>query len=103
MLKDRGSARTESKAYFEAWRMPKHFERVVLLMVAFAVSALAQQFGEITGTTTDTTGAVIVGVLVSVVNTATQQTRNVTSNESGVYTVPYLVPGTYNLRLEKAG
>ena len=91
------------KTYVEARRMIKRFERLVLCVVALAVSALAQQFGEITGTTTDATGAVIVGAVVSVTNTATQQVRSVTSNDSGVYTVPYLVPGIYNVRVEKAG
>ena len=103
MASDRRSARTGSKKHVKAWLMPKGLERLVLVIVAFAVSALAQQFGEITGTTMDASGAVIVGALVSVTNTATQQVRNVTSNESGVYTVPYLVPGTYSLRVEKAG
>src|ERR1700692_1619652 len=101
MASDRRSARTGSKKHVKAWLMPKGLERLVLVIVAFAVMALGQQFGEVTGTTMDASGAVVVGALVSVTNTATRQVRSVTSNESGVYTVPYLVPGTYSLRIEK--
>lgn len=72
----------------------------------FALAGLrlgAQQFGEITGTVTDATGASIAGTLISVINTATGQTRNANSNETGAYSIPYLVPGTYTLRAEKTG
>jgi hypothetical protein len=62
-----------------------------------------QQFGEVTGTVTDASGAVIAGAQVRVTNTATQQARSAASNDSGVYSVPYLVPGTYAVRAEKSG
>ena len=63
----------------------------------------AQQFGEITGTITDATGAVLVGGVVTATNTATDLVRNATTNSSGVYALPNLPPGIYNLRAEKAG
>jgi Carboxypeptidase regulatory-like domain/TonB dependent receptor len=62
-----------------------------------------QQFGEITGTVTDSTGAVIEGALVTVRNPATGQVRNARSNQTGTYSLPYLIPGTYDIRAEKAG
>jgi hypothetical protein len=78
--------------------------RSVLLLIALPVFRLcAQQFGEITGTVADDSGAVIVGTRVTVTNAATQQVRSATSNDTGVYSIPYLVPGTYAVRAEKSG
>src|SRR5258708_17761024 len=76
----------------------------VLLFIALPVCRLcAQQFGEITGTISDATGAVIAGARVTVTNIATEQVRSAVSNDTGVYSIPYLVPGTYSVRAEKAG
>src|SRR5580704_3454219 len=75
-----------------------------LLLVALPVARLwAQQFGEITGTVTDTSGAIVTGTQVMVTNDATQQARGAASNEAGVYSIPFLVPGSYTVRAEKSG
>lgn len=76
------------------------------ISVTLALAAgtlLAQNTGEITGTVADASGAVIVGAAVTITNTATSQTREVTTNQAGNYSVPYLVPGTYDLRVETSG
>jgi hypothetical protein len=78
----------------------------LLLLIFLTVPVLqmsAQQFGEISGTVTDSSGATITGALVTVTNTATHQVRNAQTNDSGNYSVPYLVPGAYEIRAEKAG
>jgi hypothetical protein len=77
-----------------------------LLIVFFALvgtQVQAQQTGEITGTITDVTGAVVAGATVTITNNATQQVRSAASNDSGSYTVPYLLPGTYDVKGEKGG
>jgi hypothetical protein len=71
--------------------------------VLLALSVFGQNFGEITGTVTDATGAVIAGAVVTVVSTATNQARTATSNDSGIYSVPFLVPGLYDVRIESPG
>ncbi len=76
---------------------------VVLLFALPFFRLCAQQFGEITGTLTDSSGAVIAGAQITVTNFATQQVRATTSNETGVYSIPYLVPGAYTVRAEKPG
>jgi Carboxypeptidase regulatory-like domain len=63
----------------------------------------AQQMGTITGTVSDSTGAVISGAAITVTNTATQQVRPATTTDAGAYTVPYLLPGNYEVKAEKAG
>ncbi|MDQ2901707.1 MAG: carboxypeptidase-like regulatory domain-containing protein, partial [Acidobacteriota bacterium] len=59
--------------------------------------------GEITGTITDATGAAIAGATVSATNSGTGSRRAVTSNDSGVYSLPSLTPGNYSLRVETKG
>jgi outer membrane receptor protein involved in Fe transport len=80
------------------------FQRyVALAWLALALPVFAQTSGEITGTVTDTSGAVIEGANVTIQNTATGQVRQVQTNQSGTYDVPFLVPGTYNIRVERQG
>ena len=71
----------------------------VLLVLAASLFAQAP-VGEITGQVADSTGAVVTGAKVTVTNPATNQTRSVDSNESGVFSVPALQPGAYSIRLK---
>ena len=59
--------------------------------------------GTISGTVTDATGASIAGADVRVQNTQTGATASARSNESGSYTIPYLLPGIYDLTAEFSG
>jgi len=63
----------------------------------------AQATGAISGVVTDNSGALLPGVTVSVVNTATGQTRIATSGSDGFYTVPLLQPGTYKVTASLQG
>src|SRR5262245_64019923 len=69
----------------------------------FVGSLSGQTFGTVTGEVKDTSGAVIADARVTVRNTATNILREVTTNEEGLYTIPALNPGTYNVRAEKSG
>jgi Carboxypeptidase regulatory-like domain len=51
----------------------------------------------------DSGGAVVAGVEVRVRNAETGAAASARSNESGNYTVPYLLPGAYDLTAEFAG
>jgi hypothetical protein len=66
-------------------------------------SALAQTGGEITGTVTDPSGAIIPGAHVSVTSVATGATRTAVSNNSGIYEFPGLDIGDYNLNVSAQG
>ena len=76
---------------------------LAVLLVAPGFVARAQNFAEITGSVTDPSGAVMAGVTVTVTNTATNQVRKVVTNDTGTYSLPYLVPGLYDLRAETQG
>ena len=74
------------------------------LIVIPGLAAYAQQTtGEITGTVSDTSGAVVPGAAVTATNVATQQVRATSSNGTGNYTIPYLTPGVYVVKASKQG
>jgi hypothetical protein len=58
---------------------------------------------EITGTVTDSAGAVIVGAKVAASNPSTNTQRTVTTSSAGVYNLTALPPGSYSLRVEMQG
>jgi trimeric autotransporter adhesin len=59
--------------------------------------------GVIIGTVTDSNGAVIPSATVIVVGQETNVTTSVVTDETGNFTVPYLAPGMYTVRVEKSG
>ena len=76
---------------------------VILFLVAPAVFAQTTGLSTLVGVVTDTTGAVVPGAKVSVVNTETQFNFDGVTNSSGSYYVPYLRPGIYTLTIEAQG
>jgi hypothetical protein len=66
--------------------------------------ALAQDTrGTILGRILDPSGAVLPNAAVRAVNTETGVTLETHSNDSGNYSIPFVLPGTYNLSAEVAG
>jgi hypothetical protein len=61
------------------------------------------QTASISGTVTDSTGAVIPQAKVSARNLATNSSRDTATDGSGSYRITSLVPGVYDVRIEKAG
>jgi hypothetical protein len=59
--------------------------------------------GSIVGTVTDPTGAAVASAKVQVANIATNITKEITTSDSGNFTVPYLRPGVYRVTVEAAG
>jgi outer membrane receptor protein involved in Fe transport len=77
---------------------------VLLALVAVATPARAQVTGSIAGTVRDSSGAVLPGVTVTVKGAALQrQSVSVTTATDGVYRVPLLPPGVYEVALELSG
>ena len=74
-----------------------------LLMLAIPLVMHAQQYsGTITGTVTDSSGAFVSGVAVTVTNTGTAASYNTTTSDQGVYTFAQLPVGTYEIHVKKA-
>ena len=90
--------------------MNKNF-RTALVLAVFACASLlyivpasAQSvYGSIFGTVSDKTGAVISDATITVTDEAKGTVVNVTSNGSGDYSVPHLIPDVYNLKVVAKG
>jgi len=77
---------------------------VVLLCLAFCVSALAQSTGgRILGRVTDPTGAVLAHVKVTATNEATGVSRTADTNDGGDYAFVEIPPAIYDLQFEQTG
>src|SRR4029453_12991225 len=76
-----------------------------LLMMAIAAPiAIAQSVsGTILGTVTDSSGAIVAGAKVTIINEGTALTRTVTSDVNGEYTAPNLPTGHYTVMTEMTG
>lgn len=75
----------------------------LLFGVLGTVTAFGQATGSLGGTITDSNGALVPGVNVTIKNAATNQTRNTTSNGEGRWTAALLPVGTYTVSYEKDG
>src|SRR5262245_54646101 len=73
------------------------------LLLSPFVFAQVESSSSIRGLVTDSTGAVIPGTAVTIKNTATGEQRTATSDGSGFYAFPSLVPGTYDVSAAHTG
>src|SRR5690348_270012 len=80
------------------------------VFVAIALSSLltypvyAQVTGAtLSGTVTDTSGAIVPQARISINNVATGITTSVTTDKDGFYTMPNLLPGTYETTASARG
>ena len=74
------------------------------ILLATASQALGQGVGALGGTVTDSSGAVLPGVTMSLLNPGTiGGTQQTVTDERGVYLFTRLVPGRYNVRGELSG
>lgn len=96
-----------SSATFRQW-LHRTSPRIVsilfglfLLTIVFYSPASAQNTtGDIVGTVTDATGSVVPNAKVTVINTGTQEKRQVLSSGDGNYAFTLLQPGQYTLQVE---
>jgi hypothetical protein len=76
----------------------------ILVTVTASTPANAQDFrGSIVGKVTDTTGAILPGVTVTVTNDDTKVQQNVVTDSEGGYRVPYLNVGPYSVAATLSG
>jgi len=78
----------------------------VLLALAGLCGPVAEAqvlYGSVLGTVQDQTGAVVPGAKVAITSTATGQSRESVSSETGRYSFPNTLPGSYVLRVNAAG
>ena len=75
----------------------------LILLVALSAFAQTQTTGRIFGTVKDQNDALIVGANVVVANQATGEERTTTTDASGNFSVAFLSPGIYRVRIKANG
>src|SRR5689334_9937654 len=77
----------------------------VLLVTCLSSRPLSAQVatGSIVGTVKDSSGEVVPGAQVTVREVTRNTTMTLVTDGSGVYTAPFLVPGTYEVQVELQG
>ncbi len=77
---------------------------VVLTLVASCMPAVAQStYGAIVGTVTDSSGALVNGATVALINTGTSFERKTVTDSSGAYSFLNLNAGQYKITVEQKG
>ena len=88
-------------------RISKRFAIACVLLATFfsAAPAWAQTANTalVLGTVTDPAGAVVPDAKAQITNMATNETKETTTNSAGQYVFPNVAPGTYTLKITKAG
>jgi hypothetical protein len=76
-----------------------HFSCSILFFLGYAAgtASLAQDAGQIAGTVTDPSGALVPGISVTATNLGTNATRAVVSNSAGAFVILNLPPAQYDL------
>jgi hypothetical protein len=77
----------------------------ILTVICFSVVTTSAQavYGSVSGSVTDSAGAAIPDATVTITSVERQTVDTVTTNSNGFYTKDRLLPGLYNIKVEKQG
>src|ERR1700720_2150893 len=76
----------------------------VFALLLLCLPAYSQgNFGRILGNVTDQSGGVVSGATVTVLDTQRGLSRTLTTDDTGAYNAPTLIPGTYTVSVEANG
>src|SRR5260370_12442262 len=77
--------------------------QVVSTLICAGLAAAQTTTGTIQGQVRDAAGAIVPAAKVVVTNTRTGVINELQTNAEGLFVVPFLLPGDYNLSVEKQG
>src|SRR5215471_9922243 len=92
-----------SKGYHLGVRALNSIWFIVVTILLVTPPLLAQTSSTILGVVKDTSGGVVAGAAITVVNVETGQPRTATTAGDGAYRVPALQAGHYSVKIEKSG
>ena len=77
--------------------------QILIFITIFSLAIIGQtNRGGISGTVTDSNGAIVPGAKVTVTNVGTNQSSTVTASSNGAYSISSLEPVEYNVLVEAA-
>jgi len=78
---------------------------VLCVWLVFGLASLKAQVtsGTIVGTVIDSSGAPLPGVKITIADIQKNELKEYTTDETGGFNAPFLIPGTYRISAEKAG
>ena len=85
------------------WTGATAFLSVLAFLFAAAIGSAQEFRGVLTGQVTDPSGAVIRNATITAVNVQSGTTYNGKTSDKGVYYIPYVLPGTYNITAKANG
>src|SRR5579863_3767042 len=83
--------------------MPRTVICCIPLLLLSAISLFGQASASLNGRVTDPQGAPLAGAAVTVTNAAGGIARETVANGEGLYNVPSMVPGNYNIKVTAQG
>src|ERR1700676_1324396 len=101
-----GSSRRRCMGVGSFRKFTSSFAILVTLIFSLMAGVLAhaQVTGAtLSGTVTDPSGGGVANATVAATNAATAVTRDATSDSAGVYTIPNLAPGVYDIKVSATG
>ena len=81
----------------------RSFVLCTLIAVAIPLLAVSASASTLSGTVSDSSGKVIPAAKVTATNTATNVTAGVETDKAGLYVIPNLIPGVYQLDVQQDG
>src|SRR5579883_1260235 len=75
----------------------------LLLIPISKLSAQVSSTGAVNGEVTDQSGAVVPGAVITLRNDATGVSRNTSTNDVGLFKLPFLPPGNYTVTVTRQG
>src|SRR3569833_356412 len=76
---------------------------MVMFLLAIAPAGAQSDSSSLSGTVTDSSGALVIDAKITVRNAATLAERSITTNDSGSFTLTNLSSGDYSVHVEKSG
>ena len=86
-----------------SWKFTNGLLGFVVLLLVSVGACFAQSTATLSGVVTDPSGAVVPGAQVTVHSLATGLDRQITTDSAGLYVVPSLEPGDYQVQAKAAG
>lgn len=92
-----------AKAHFSGRRLQVAPILMAILLLSTGVFGQTASTGALSGTVTDSSGAVVADASVKVINEVTGESRTVSSARDGSFLAPLLLPGKYRLEVASKG